>query len=88
MQLAKETGLLINFLTDLEGKYAQQVATLSFTPFITNLRAANEKVRTLTANRTNERMMVIVGALKASRRMVDDAYRNVVRLITRLSSTM
>lgn len=50
-QLDKETGLLINFVTDLEGKYATQVSTLSLTPFVTALkkarRASDEAYRTL-----------------------------------------
>ena len=41
-QLDKETGLLINFLTDLEGKYQTEVTTLALTPFVTALKEANE----------------------------------------------
>lgn len=64
MQLDKETGLMINLITDLEGKYASQVATLSLTPFVTNMKAANEKVRQFSALRTDERSTQMVGALK------------------------
>lgn len=81
MQLDKETGLLINLLTDLEGKYAPQVAALSLTPFVTALKAANEQVRMLTATRTDERTTRTVGALKASRRASDDAYRQLVKMV-------
>ena len=63
MQLDKETGLLINFVDDLEKKFANEVETLSLGAFVTALKAANEKVRTLTTSRTDERMSKAVGAL-------------------------
>ena len=66
MQLDKETGLLMNFIDDLEKKYSSEVQTLSLGAFVTALKAANEKVHTLTATRTDERMAKAVGALKAS----------------------
>lgn len=85
MQLDRETGLLVNLITDLEEKYASQVSALSLTPFVTNLKAANEKVRTLTASRTEERMGVTVGALKASRKASDEAYRMLVKMVNALA---
>lgn len=85
MQLDRETGLLINLITDLEGKYATQVTTLALTPFVTGLKAANEKVRTLTASRTEERMAVTVGALKASRKASDEAYRMLAKMVNALA---
>lgn len=81
MQLDKETGLLINFVDDLEKKYANEVQTLSLGAFVTALKAANEKVRTLTAERTDERMSKAVGALKVSRKASDDAYRLLVKFV-------
>lgn len=84
-QLDKETGLLVNFISDLEGKYAEQVATLSLTPFVTNLKEVNERVRTLTADRTEERMTIAVGALKASRKASDEAYRTLVKWVNALA---
>ena len=45
------------------------------------LKAANEKVRTLTATRTDERMAKAVGALKASRKASDEAYRQLVKFV-------
>ena len=65
MQLDKETGLLMNFIDDLEKKYSSDVQTLSLGAFVTALKAANEKVRTLTATR------------KAS----DEAYRLLVKFV-------
>lgn len=85
MQLDRETGLLINLITDLEGKFKPEVETLSLTPFVTNLKAANERVRTLTASRTDEKTGTTVGALKASRQASDDAYRALVKMVNALA---
>lgn len=85
MQLDRETGLLMNLVTDLEGKYKSEVETLSLTPFVTNLKAANERVRTLTASRTDEKMGIAVGALKASRKASDEAYRMLVKMVNALA---
>ena len=80
-QLDKETGLLVNFITDLEDKYSAQVAKLGLIEFVTNLKEANERVRMLTLQRTNEKMGVTVGALKTARTASDDAYRALVKMV-------
>lgn len=84
-QLDKETGLLVNFITDLEGKYSEQVAKLGLTAFVTNMKEANERVRTLTLQRTNEKMGVMVGALKTARTATDDAYRAFIKMVNALA---
>lgn len=84
-QLDKETGLLVNFITDLEDKYSAQVAKLGLTAFVTNLKEANERVRMLTLQRTNEKMGVTVGALKVARTSSDDAYRALVKMVNALA---
>ena len=84
-QLDKETGLLVNFISDLEDKYAAQVAKLGLTAFVTNMKEANERVRTLTLQRTNEKMGVMVGALKTARTATDDAYRALVKMVNALA---
>ena len=84
-QLDKETGLLVNFITDLEDKYSAQVAKLGLTAFVTNLKEANERVRMLTLQRTNEKKGVTVGALKAARTSSDDAYRALVKMVNALA---
>ena len=84
-QLDKETGLLVNFITDLEGKFSAQVIPLGLTPFVTNLKEANERVRTLTLQRTNEKMGITVGALKTARTASDDAYRALVKMVNALA---
>ena len=84
-QLDKETGLLVNFITDLEDKYSAQVAKLGLTAFVTNMKEANERVRTLTLQRTNEKIGITVGALKAARTASDDAYRALVKMVNALA---
>ena len=84
-QLDKETGLLVNFISDLEDKYAAQVAKLGLTAFVTNLKEANERVRTLTLQRTNEKIGITVGSLKTARTASDDAYRALVKMINALA---
>lgn len=84
-QLDKETGLLMNFITDLEAKYSAEVKTLGLTAFVTNIKEANERVRTLTLQRTNERMGTTVGALKTARAASDAAYRALVKMVNALA---
>ena len=84
-QLDKETGLLVNFITDLENKYSAQVAKLGLTAFVTNMKEANERIRTLTLQRTNEKMGVSVGALKTARTASDNAYRALVKMVNALA---
>ena len=75
-QLDKETGLLVNFIQDLEGKFAEQVKALSLTAFVEKLKAANEEVRSLTGQRTDERSAKTAGALKAARTAAFIDYAN------------
>lgn len=77
-QLDAETGLLVNFIQDLEGKYKAQVEKLSLAAFVQQLKAANESVRELTAQRTDERAAKTTGALKNARCASDEAYRELV----------
>lgn len=84
-QLDKQTGLMVNFIADLEGKFANQVEKLGLTAFVTNMKEANERVRTLTLQRTNERMTLPVGALKTARKATDDAYHQLVKMVNALA---
>ena len=77
-QLDKETGLLVNFIQDLEGKFKSQVDALSLSAFVEKLKAANEDVRDLTAQRTDERSVKTAGALKTARAASDEAYKTLV----------
>ncbi len=84
-QIDQNTGLLANFIADLEGKYASYVSTLGLTLFVTHMKEANERVRTLVRQRNNERMGVAVGALKAARVNTDAAYHNLVNMVNALA---
>ena len=79
MQLDKETGLLVNFVQDLEGKFAEQVKTLSLGAFVEKLKTANETVRELTGQRTDERSAKTAGALKTARAASEEAYKTLVQ---------
>lgn len=84
MQLDKEVGLMDNLLTDHEGKYAEQVATLGLTAYVTAMREANNKVNELIVQRDKDRSVQVAGALKAARAETDEAYRNLVKRINAL----
>ena len=49
------------------------------------MKEANERVRTLTLQRTNEKMGVMVGALKTARTATDDAYRALIKMVNALA---
>ncbi|MCH5288560.1 MAG: hypothetical protein J1E32_01435, partial [Treponema sp.] len=79
MQLDKETGMLVNFVQDLEGKLAEQVKALSLGAFVEKLKTANETVRELTSQRTDERSAKTAGALKTARAASEEAYKTLVQ---------
>lgn len=83
-ELHKESGLLLNLVTDLEGKFAPQVATLSLTSLVASIKDANERVMEADRDRTTERLGAQVGALKAARAASDNAYRALVRMVNAL----
>lgn len=85
MQLDKETGLMINLIDDLEKKYTTEVAALNLTGFVTQMKQANEQVRSLTEKRTDERTSVVVGALKMARANADEAYKDLVMMVNALA---
>ncbi len=84
MQLDLETGMMINFIADLEDKYAAEVESLYLKPFVEGMKAANEQVLTLTDDRMNERISIPVGTLKASRAASDKEYGLLVSAVNML----
>jgi hypothetical protein len=84
-QLDKETGLLVNFIKDLEEKYSSQIKTLGLTEYVTKMKDANERVREYTLQRTNEKMSVVVGAMKTARSATDEAYNALVEMVNALA---
>lgn len=81
LPMDEETGLLVNFIQDLEQKYTNEVQVLGLANFIAPLKVANEKVRTALSDRTEERSTKEVGAMKTARAEVDEAYRSLVKFI-------
>jgi len=83
-QLDKETSDLGNLITDLEGKFATEIATIGLTKFVENMKTANDNVRTLIQQRDDQGPAIEVGALKAARVDTDDAYRSLVMRVNAL----
>ena len=83
-QLDRETGMLKNLTTDLQGKYAEQVETLHLTEVVTQLAEANDRVNTLIEQRESEYANRKVGAMRAARVKVDESYRKLVQVINAL----
>lgn len=81
LPMDEETGLLVNFIQDLDQKYTNEVQVLGLANFIAPLKAANEKVRTALSERTGERSVIEAGAMKTARAEVDEAYRTLVKFI-------
>ena len=55
MQLDRETGLLLNLISDLETKSAADATALALTPVVQAMKQANDKLREVTRARTNDR---------------------------------
>lgn len=80
-QLDKETGLLINFIDDLETKYASEIEKLALDVFIKQLKESNELVRNFKASRTEEVLAKPAFTLDAARKETDKVYKEVVKKI-------
>lgn len=81
MQMDMETGMLSNLIQDLQGKLATHVAKLNLGLFVTQMKKYNDLVITLVTSRTEERTSKIVGATKAARQRVDEAYRQLILVV-------
>ena len=79
MQLDRETGLLHNFIADLETKHAAEVAKLGLTLYVAPLKEANAKVEQFIVDRTTAQSVIAAGELRAARLATDAAYRHLVR---------
>ena len=85
MQLDRETGLLHNFIADLETKYAAQVTKLGLTLFVAPLKEANAKVEQFIVDRTTAQSVIAAGELRAARLATDAAYHHLVKLVNALA---
>lgn len=81
MQLDRQTGMMTNFIADLETKFATQVEALGLTVFREQMKEANDKVRELLKERDTELAPREVGATKTARRATDSAYQSLVRKV-------
>ena len=85
MQLDRETGLLHNFIADLETKYAAQVTKLGLTLFVAPLKEANAKVEQFIVDRTTAQSVIAAGELRQARLTTDAAYRHLVKFVNALA---
>ena len=85
MQLDRETGLLLNLISDLETKSAADVTALSLTPVVQAMKQANDKLREVTRARANDRAVQIVGQLKQAQHASDEAYHTLVQKVNALA---
>ena len=85
MQLDRETGLLHNFIADLETKYAAQVTKLGLTLFVAPLKEANAKVEQFIVDRTTAQSAVAASELRQARLATDAAYRHLVKFVNALA---
>ena len=85
MQLDRETGLLLNLISDLETKSAADVTALALTPVVQAMKQANDKLREVTRARANDRAVQIVGQLKQAQHASNEAYRTLVQKVNALA---
>lgn len=85
MQLNRETGMLTNFITDIEEKAASAAATLSLTKLFADLKEANEKVADLMYERLEKDTNSEKALLEKARKVTDAAYAELVRYVNALA---
>ena len=85
MQLDRETGLLHNFIADLETKHTAEVAKLGLTLYVAPLKEANAKVEQFIVDRTTAQSVIAAGELRAARLATDAAYRHLVKFVNALA---
>ena len=79
----EESGKLQQMLQELEADNVagQHITTLGLTSLVSQLKTANEAVRTLLSQRNDERMAQEKAALANARNVVDERYRDLVLMI-------
>ena len=85
MQLDRETGLLHNFIANLETKHAAEVAKLGLTLYVAPLKEANAKVEQFIVDRTTAQSVIAAGELRQARLTTDAAYRHLVKFVNALA---
>lgn len=84
MPLSRQTGLMTNFIQDLETKYGEQVESLGLTPFVTMMKDGNEKVKAGLLSRDSQRAGQSKAAMLSARADTDAAYQTIVDKINAL----
>jgi hypothetical protein len=78
---AEETALLYNFIQEMEGKYAQYVATLGLAGWVTKLKELNETCGELLMDRTVQASEKPKYTMKEIREKMDACYGDIVRCL-------
>lgn len=85
VQRDQESGLLSNFIADLQGKCAPHVQTLHLEEVVQVMKTANDNYIAVRENRTEERMLKEKNALDNARKATDVAYRNFIAMVNALA---
>lgn len=85
VQRDQESGLLSNFIADLQGKCAPHVETLRLEEVVQVMKTANDNYIAVRENRTEERMLKEKNALDNARKATDAAYRNFIAMVNALA---
>ena len=85
VQRDQESGLLSNFIADLQGKCAPHVQTLHLEEVVQVMKTANDNYIAVRENRTEERMLKEKNALENARKATDVAYRNFIAMVNALA---
>ncbi|MDR2118304.1 MAG: DUF6261 family protein [Tannerellaceae bacterium] len=75
---SEETGAIFNFLQDLQGAYAADVALLQLGSWVSDLQAAEQKFVDIRAQRTKEDIQKPVEKLGDIRKQADILYNGIV----------
>ena len=80
---SEESGKLQQMIQELEADNSagHHITTLGISSLVTQLKTANEAVRTLMAERNDERMQQEKAALANARNRADEAYRDLILMI-------
>ena len=81
LQLEGETALLMKLVEECETTYARQVERLGVGAFVAAIKAANERVRDLINERTQNQRLRREAEVDAARRRSDVAYRWLVEVV-------
>lgn len=85
-QMFRETGMLTNFISDLEDRLAQQVKSLGLTQLVADMKNANDRVKQATQERVEEQPSNITAKMKNARLATDTAYEALTEKVNALAN--